>query len=280
MINKPTVLILGAGASKEFDMPLGDALTASISAGVDFEGTSRDEELLRYITQALGAKRCAQLEKCGGTLAQVARRFPSMDEALHHLSDNPDVVELGKLAIAYRIIKAEKSSFLYGAMHGNPSQLVHCEASWAHHFLGMVVSTTRRVDFQTFFDNLTVIDFNYDRVLPQYLFMSLQRDFGLSTVQAIESVSRLKILHPYGSLGLLEWQGGTNPLPFAPTDFDVGEVAKGIKTYTEENTGPQLAEIKTVLKNAAVVLILGFGFHVQNIQLLTVDHHPDRWIFL
>src|SRR5262245_39490136 len=48
----------------------------------------------------------------GGALAETASTFPSIDEALHWWRHQKEIVELGKLTIAYFILDAERESLL------------------------------------------------------------------------------------------------------------------------------------------------------------------------
>jgi hypothetical protein len=119
-------------------------------------------------------------------------------------------------------VHAERNSTLYRAIEANDPGVGGTNNSWANYFLRLALSASRKHELATLFSNVTVIDFNYDRVLPQYLYWALQRNLEISQDQAAQCVNSLKILHPYyGSLGLLEWQSGTDCQPFGAIKGDL-----------------------------------------------------------
>ena len=65
--------------------------------------------------------------------ATFISQFDSMDEALQFRSDNDEIVLLGKFAIAYEILLAERGSHLFGALDG-VSEFEQCDNSWAGDF--------------------------------------------------------------------------------------------------------------------------------------------------
>lgn len=117
---------------------------------------------------------------------------------LHYVSHDPDAVEFGKAAIAYQIAKAESDSFLSQALLNQDAEK-KCDATWAHTFLKIAMAGARSEDFETYFSKVTVIDFNYDRVLKQYLYSALQRLYGLAPVDAAQCLKQLNVIPPYGS---------------------------------------------------------------------------------
>ena len=162
---------------------------------------------------------------------------------LHYVSHDPDAVEFGKAAIAYQIAKAESDSFLSQALLNQDAEK-KCDATWAHTFLKIAVAGARSEDFETYFSKVTVIDFNYDRVLKQYLYSALQRLYGLAPVDAAQCLKQLNVIRPYGSLGALEWEGEERRLAFGDQDVDLATASSGIRTYTEERSSGQTEQIE------------------------------------
>jgi hypothetical protein len=109
---------------------------------------------------------------------------------------------------------------------------------------------------------VTVIDFNYDRVLAQYLYWALQHNLGIPNGLAAECVKSLKILHPYGSLGKLDWEE-QNGLPFGTRDGNLADIANRIRAYTEEGESPDRVQIQDAIGAAHVIIVIGFGYHKQ-----------------
>jgi hypothetical protein len=273
MFNKPTDLIIGAGASAEFSMPVGSALTTRVASSVTLgSGRTPNNEVLRQqMRECLGSDRANKLFRLGAILAAVVTQFVSMDEALHFLSDEADIVELGKLAIAHEIMNAEHLSNLYKALQANDPSVGDTNNTWAYGFLRLALSASRRAELSELFANVTVIDFNYDRILPQYLYWALQRNLEIPKEMAAECVRKLKILHPYGSLGQLEWQSASGFLSFGAIEGNLAEISKRIRTYTEEARGAEYSQISAAIDDAKVVIVIGVGFHRQNIRLASTS---------
>jgi hypothetical protein len=275
VINRKTVLIIGAGASAEFNMPLGSQLIKRVANAVTetrWENEPEAGSLLEQMRACLYDDRADRLYKLGPKLAEVAvkSKLPSMDEVLHFLAD-ADVVYLGKLAISYEIMKAERESHLHLATSFHKERFIGIiDQSWANEFLGLALSGGRRQDLSNLFANVTVIDFNYDRVLPQYLYRALQRNLAIPEDDAAECVKNLSILHPYGSLGKLEWEAEKDTLPFGSSEGHLADVANRIRTYTEETQDRERrVQIQNAIDAAHVIIVVGFGYHRQNIQIIT-----------
>jgi hypothetical protein len=134
----------------------------------------------------------------------------------------------------------------------------------------MVLDSLTREEIEQAFANLTVINFNYDRTVEQYLYWALQ-DYGqVSADVAGHAIARLDQIRPYGSIGKLPWQDNSaTSYGAAPEAIDLFEMAKGIRTYTEQHEQTDTEEnIDQALRAAHLVVFLGFGFHRQNMTLL------------
>jgi hypothetical protein len=133
--------------------------------------------------------------------------------------------------------------------------------------LGTGVSSERLDDL---FDNVAFVDFNYDRCLPHFLIEAIQPLYGVDDRRAREIVATAKILHPYGSLGELAIYGPAGTVPFGVLNIDLFEVAERIRLYTEQVTEhEELDEIKRTIAEAHRVVFLGFGYHRQNLAIIT-----------
>jgi hypothetical protein len=275
VFKRKTVLIIGVGASAEFNMPLGSQLTERVANLVVPEARWPDNPdkglLLAPMRACLGDEEARRLFDLGPRLTAVAERskLPSMDEVLHFLSDQ-DIVKLGKFAIAYEIMKAERNSHLFHAISfGQQTFIDMINRSWAGEFLGLALSGSQRPSLSNLFTNVTVVDFNYDRVLPAYLYWALQHNVDIPHDAAAECVRNLKILHPYASLGRLEWEAKEEVLPFGSPTGNLADIASRIRTYTEETESPERVQIQEAIGGAHVVIVVGFGYHKQNIAIIT-----------
>ena len=118
---------------------------------------------------------------------------------------------------------------------------------------------------------MTFLNFNYDRCIEHYLFWSLQR-IGLTEDRATNIVRALKIIRPYGSLGSI--------LPHTPSFLQFGAdrarqdtfaLIDRIRTFTESEALHDKEILSIALTHAEMILFLGFGFHPQNLELLTLS---------
>ena len=266
MFKKETVFIVGAGASSECGLPTGNQLKSTIAGGVRFrfEAGEGDPALLDIVrTRHSGFDTQAGFE-----LASTISTFPSIDEALHWWKARQEIVELGKIAIAYYILDAERRSIL-ARKHG-VINLATASGTWLSSFVSMALSALERDEADKAFEQVTIINFNYDRTIEHYLYWALQQLAAVPPDKAAECVARLKIIRPYGSIGKLEWQGqagvsfgGNNHLQ------EASAVIANIRTFTEQIREPDLlSSIGGALDTASLVIFLGFGFHQQNMELL------------
>ncbi|UPK23885.1 hypothetical protein [Bradyrhizobium sp. 195] len=273
MFNKKTVFILGAGSSAEFGMPTGEKLKSEIAALLapgQGEEPIRFKEVLRRQN-----KNWPELMAAGSHVAAALPSFLSIDEALHYLSDDPNAVFVGKHAIAYSLLRHEAASKVGFDHNGrvNPSRWGN---TWLSEFLSVALSFARRQEADELFSNVTVINFNYDRVLEQYLVHALQHVGRLTKGRAETLTERLKVVRPYGSLGRLPWQAHqARDLPLIEFGLDnidnsnLAAVSAGLMTYTEQAHEPEkMQEISNAMHTAEVIIAIGFGFHQQNMTLL------------
>ncbi len=116
----------------------------------------------------------------------------------------------------------------------------------------MVLEGVRFGEERSLFENLTVINFNYDRSLEQYLFLGLQEFGGLTEEQAADELSRLEVVRPYGSLGMLPWQQSDGIAYGSSSESNnVLRAALSIRTYTEGIRGLDLQrKIASVMEAA------------------------------
>ena len=287
MFTRPIVFVVGAGASKEYGLPTGVELKNEIADDVRFrfeplehEPTSGSKELFRVLKSEFGDNRTRYV-KAGQRLSGAMSLHPSMDEALHYSADDPEIVELGKIAIAHRVLDAERQSTL--PSDDDPSALAKFNPSysptknWLYHFLSMVISGTRHADSAGVFKKVTVINFNYDRTVEHFLFLALQRSAALTEEQTREAIASLTMLRPYGSLGPLPWQDRSAGLGYGGIQSPAGIIAasQNIRTFTEQFTDQTIiTDLEHAFYNAELIVFLGFGFHQQNVKLLSPGKGP------
>ena len=103
--------------------------------------------------------------------------------------------------------------------------------------------------------------------------------FNASPQQAIDCVSNLEIIHPYGRVGYLRWQQHSPLVEFGNSDCDLTNVAGGIQTFTESANKGIIDDVKKLIGNAETLVFLGYGFLEQNNALLRVESSNVRRVF-
>jgi hypothetical protein len=134
----------------------------------------------------------------------------------------------------------------------------------------MAITGFRLSELKHAFKKITFVNFNYDRCIEHYLFWSLQR-LGLTSDDASETIQALNIIRPYGTLGSIV-PGTPSFLQFgAMPRSDPFDMITRIRTFTESEALHDKENLSRVLVNASSIIFLGFGFHPQNLKLLTLS---------
>lgn len=281
MFNRKIVFVLGAGANCECGFPLGSSLKERVRRDLwfyyDGQHQHGDQALQSLIIEKFESAARSYLASAR-KLSSIVNQFISIDEALHFVSDDTRAIDVGKAAIVNIIAQCELSSHLCSV--GKEIALGSFSDSWLGRFFKLAISGLKKSEAAKSFSNTTIINFNYDRSLEEYLFQSLQRTADYSVDEARLAISTLNIIRPYGSLGLLDWQNGrgtryglNNPRAL----FDRG---KEIRAYTESDIDEVRDEIRKSVEDAWVVIFLGFGFHEQNMKLFQLERSSSvRQVF-
>jgi hypothetical protein len=262
MIETPTVFVLGAGASSPYGFPTGAGLRADIiktiraSDGGPLLQLGFDETDFRRFTDAL--------EKSATN---------SVDA---FLENRAEFRELGKLAIAWRLIMREQEKILYDFRYRRyfPDLYQNVpesfEDEWYSYFVDQLATETT---FDKFHKNcITIITFNYDRSFEHFLLNALKERYGKSDDEAAGELRKLAIIHVYGSLGKHPYLGADG-LPYSHdiTPARLRSAADAIRIIREDET-EEIASAHLQLKNAKKVYFLGFGYNDTNLRRLRLDH--------
>lgn len=286
MYKDKTVFVVGAGASAELDLPVGSILAERISKLMRFEFDNlwgkpqvADEIILRAwqvhfenVPQRLNKHlEAARRISDGVLLAQ------SIDNFLDIHAEDKEAIFCGKSAIARAIIEAERKSKLYYDKSSNPRMIDFSKvtSTWLTPFFSKLIYGRKKSDVENIFDGITIICFNYDRCIEYYLLHSLQQAYAINPNEAAALLSKLKIYHPYGTVGSLPALGATKSIDYGDEirGNQLIGAAEGIQTYTEQIEDEEsLAEMKQAVMLARSLVFLGFAYHQQNMELLT----PDR----
>lgn len=250
MIKKPTVIILGAGASKPYGFPSGREILNEIRKNLPPYNPQRWMHILRelHIEQALVGEFVENLIRSGR---------PSVDAFLEHRNE---YLEVGKLVIALSLIPHENEDKLFSSHRGEHSYEYLLNKLIA---LPGIFGTNR----------LTIITFNYDRSIEHYLFTALKSSYRISDGKCAEMMKRIPIIHVHGQLGKLPWQGEKSRPYNTDTDHDKVRLAGDqIKVISEkEYTSPDFEIAFDKMIEAEKIYFLGFGYNEMNLHRLKID---------
>lgn len=290
MIRTKTTIIVGAGASCELQMPSGPELVARIAQALDFarygaELQTRDSVLLmQYLAKA--AARVNQGEEVLNAAAlrirTAAKLGGSIDAILEQHNNDPMILLCGKLAIAHFISQAEAKSTLRLTPRIEGDLPLQGTESWLFQLASLITMGVPRSQADRCLDNLTVICFNYDRSLEHFLPHAFVMAFGMNLQEAQRLIAaKLQVLRPYGSIGRLPWQTSDAPECEWATEnpWNIHNLAMNIKTLSERQNDRQLImALQSAVASAKRLVLLGFGFQPQNIDLLFdrgLSHQPE-----
>jgi len=294
MFRDKSTIILGAGASKEVNLPTGYELKSIISSLLHYEfdslGTKQkgDEDLLSsmriyakdYVnTQDIYHSLLKAAEHISDALPQVN----SIDTFLDMHRDNEFIQMVGKWSIVRSILSAEEKSHLFipPGKNENPASRKLLESTWYNEFIKVLTARCTKENVKERLSRLNIIIFNYDRCFEHYLFYSLQNCYAFDSDEAAELIKGMDIYHPYGTVGNLPWYERENSIEFGGSVHPglLPELAHLIKTFTE-GTDPdssQIESIRQAILESSIVVFLGFSYGKENIDLIeTGSQHPER----
>lgn len=266
MINKNTVLVLGAGASIPYGFPSGQGLLDFIcDGGSDFkkfvaEGAVVGENNVSAFIRAL--------------------READPESIDVFLANNPEFEKVGKSAIAATLLPREndwelKNKWRELRLKGEKSKL---GGHWYKYLASLLLTNTSFEDFDP--SRLSIVTFNYERSLEHYLFTSLRAAFHKKRREEyIEKLKRIKIIHVYGQLGYLPWQDpngqcidfGLGPrMDYKERIMTIRAAMRCIRTIgeniDEDEAGFKCA--RKLLSEAQNIYVLGFGYHPLSLKIL------------
>jgi len=184
---------------------------------------------------------------------------------------------IGRPAIIYSILQSERQSLLHVSTAHHPPRMDfgQLDKTWYLQFGRLLVDQVPLPSIEQIFDNLTVICFNYDRCIEEFLAYYLASVYALRIGDARVLVERLVILRPYGCIAPISSPGGAcsgapRHLGFGDMNgLDLRDLITNIKTYTEQIEDEALvANIRSAMSEAETVVFLGFAFHPQNLRLI------------
>jgi len=247
-----------------------DEIAEALDLNQDYGERSRgDDQIRAQLASDPNQSRIRQKFEAANRVREAAPLGISIDNVIHQMSDDADLVYCSKLAIVRKILEAERKCALRVHSNTRKSTWTEVKGTWLGGLAQMVVQDRQRGNLGGLFENLSIICFNYDRTIARFLPFAVASQFGIPIEQTYEITKRLRIIHPYGSIGPLEWQTQKGAVQFGAERCDLGATHQNIRTFTEQTSDESaLAEMKGLLESAERIAFLGFGYIPQNMELL------------
>jgi hypothetical protein len=290
MIRSKTTLIVGAGASCEIQLPGNDELLVRIGQSFDFSrfGTGlqmKDSVLLAQYLQKMSGrlgKNERDIHAAADRIRIAAKLTRSIDSLLDQHDTDPLITAAGKLAIVHFICQAEAKSILRLEPRIEGDLPIQGQDTWLYQLGQLVTSGVPRSQVERCLDELSIINFNYDRSIEHFLPHAMAMAFGMSLKEAQAIVgAKLRIIHPYGTVGRLPWQKGDAADCEWGTEqpWNIHNLSSLIRTTSEvQRDHTMLMQIRSAVSSAKRIAFLGFGFQPQNVDLLVdygLSHDPE-----
>ncbi|WP_343807799.1 hypothetical protein [Alteraurantiacibacter aestuarii] len=290
MIRSKTTLVIGAGAGSEIEMPDGREILGKIAQGFDFarlgsELQTRDMQVLAghfdKFSRRIGA-RPEQLMQAAQTIRTSARVGSSIDNILEQHNNDPLVTAAGKLAIIYFTLQAEARSPLQLEPREEGDLPLRGTENWLFQLGKLITSGVPRSKAEKCFENLAIINFNYDRSIQHYLPYVVAMAFGMTLQEARQLVgAKLNIVYPLGNAGRLPWEPGERPdVEWGNEEpWNLQNLVKEIHTASERmNNRAFVTGLHGALAGSKKIIFLGFEFDPLTIDFLfdySLSHDPD-----
>ena len=250
MIERPTVFVLGAGASAPFGFPVGRALLNSVCE-IPNARVSRVLGPLKSLgfTTAAVEQFCTELRYSGAS---------SVDAFLEHRTE---FLGVGKSLIAAVLIPCEQEDRLFEAQQDG--------VNWYKYLRPRLIGTPD--EFSK--NKLSIITYNYDRSFEHFLYTALRYTYSLSQEDCTAMCRQIPVLPLHGRLGCLPWQGdgGRDYNPQVSVD-SLRRAAESIRVIHEDVEGdPAFEQARQLIAQADLIVFLGFGYNPVNLKRLIPD---------
>lgn len=285
------IFVIGAGASREANLPTGEELKQKIIKLLDIDFSFHDQVSGDRIIVKSFEKLVKDINPYLNEAWHIKDALPhaiSIDNFIDSQRGNEELAVCGKLAIARSILSAEKDSLLFYRTDNLLSErnkkmnFPSLEKTWYVSFFKLLTENCTKEDLIDRFKSVVLVIFNYDRCVEHYLFNALQVYYQITKDESAEIIKNINIYHPYGSVGFLGWQKKYLTIGFGdiPTPDLLIDCAKRIKTFTE-STDPSESEIIAIrdhMANANKLVFLGFAFHKLNMRLISPNVDESKSI--
>jgi len=259
LFNKTTAFILGAGASVPYGYPTAKGLREFII-----------KEFRQKYIEYLHIEKHISIDEARNSTDKFSFLISSFKESsiesfdLFLSRNRKEYYNAGKFILAWCILYFETISKFNEDLE-NPEQ------DWYRLlFKELTSEMIRSNDLEKFRQNrLNIITFNYDRSLEEYLSRSLFFSFAGDREDVIKSFEWIKIIHTYGKVFELQWEDYKKGEKYSTNDIlDLANKAKNNIQIIYDERKTNVDKIKKIITSAERIFILGFGYAIDNIELL------------
>lgn len=267
-----TIFILGAGASIPYGFPSGRKLVVDITKELSVRIKRDDKPILDKDQHLLGLLlekyKFSQIE---GFVTALRKSGASSIDAF--LSNRQEYREIGKMAIAYIILKYERKS-IQDKLLFNPEVF-----TWYNYLWDYLISIDKIKSF-------SIYTFNYDRSLEYFLSNSVKNLRDYTDQQVVKYLQYIPITHLHGVPGNLPDLNRYNSIQYGNSTFnsfmDLKSVSEKIKIIYEADS-PEFLRFQSDFEVCTNVIFLGFGFNLENLKRLgfvdrTINYRGDQGI--
>jgi hypothetical protein len=285
MLDERTVFVVGAGASKEVGLPIGEELKNEITQILNIEtsnGSLTSGDSLMYEAMHQCGRSYEGLSFAG--LASASKRIraamplaPSIDNYIDAHNADQTVERCGKLAIVRSILAAERRSTLMLQPGADFIEFSRLNDVWLVSLMKLLVENCRIDDLAARLSKITFIVFNYDRCIEHFLYRAIQTYYSVDANAASEIIKNLEIFHPYGSIGVLPIHNGRQVVDYGAevNSSQLVDLSNQIRTFTEgtDEGNSEIIAIRSRIRQSTKLVFLGFAYHPLNMELLMHEGH-------
>lgn len=277
-------LVVGAGASYELGLPLGSTLKSKIKEALSTKDeafslasyfkNSRIGSALSLLAGELNANPDEVFEAASRIRVGISHSI-SIDNLIDSHRGDKLIEAAGKMSIVECIAQAEQTSRL--AISTNLSKdFLGVDSCWLSPFVERLFENCQWSNLSDRLSRVCFVIFNYDRCVEHYLLNAIVAHYGKTPLQAAALLKNVSFIHPYGKIGRLPWQAGSDEgIAFGspPEGYQLLALSKQIRTFTEQKSDDEtLKRLRHTLAYSRRVIFLGFAYHRINMQLLQL---PD-----
>lgn len=291
MISRRTVFVVGAGASKEVDLPIGSELAAKIAYALRFKvrhGQLDDGDGDLYdAIRSMAGDDVRPFFEAANAISSGIHLTNSIDNFLDIHNDRDAIRHCGKLAIVRTMLAAERSSKMFSGP--NPSGLQvnfsGVRDTWFVSLFKIIQDGVRKSNLSDLLANTTFVIFNYDRCVEHFLLYAIRECYRVTDQGAAKALSACTFIHPYGDLGLLPWQPTPtlvpHMVPYGAEAYgaDLVKLSDRIRTFTEQVGEESTDLIRQKVSEADHVFFLGFSYGAQNLSLLAAPKTKAKRVY-